>query len=217
MKPSRIATLLSFALLAQALVLGPASLAYGRDLGTHGQTFAIGEVDILQTLGDQLRKAQASGRLAKMQADFTSRVKAGVERPVAVQGLARTQKPRSWLFDPSIIVPKDFADQRGRVFARQGERINPLDKIPGFDRVLIFIDADDEPQVDWAISQMSKLGEQRTRVILVKGAPLELMRRRKVQVYFDQAGNLSRHFGLTQVPAKIEREGSKLRIFEVAL
>jgi conjugal transfer pilus assembly protein TraW len=64
---------------------------------------------------------------------------------------------------------------------------------------------------------MSKLGEQRTRVILVKGAPLELMRRRKVQVYFDQAGTLSQHFGLTQVPAKIEREGSKLRILEVAL
>ena len=64
----------------------------------------------------------------------------------------------------------------------EGERINPLDKIPGFDRVLIFIDADDEPQVDWALRQMSNLGEQRTRVILVKGAPLELMRPRNVQV-----------------------------------
>jgi conjugal transfer pilus assembly protein TraW len=200
-----------------ATLLGFASPTYGRDLGAHGQTFAIGEVDILKTLGDQLRKAEASGDLAKLQADFTKRVKAGVERPVPVPSLVRTQKPRSWLFDPSIIVPKDFADQRGRVFARQGDRINPLDKIPGFDRVLIFIDGDDEAQVDWAIIQMSKLGEQRTRLILVKGAPLELMRRRKVQVYFDQAGTLSRHFGLTQVPAKIEREGSKLLISEVAL
>lgn len=214
MKTVRIACLFSLIL---ASVFGAASPTYGRDLGTHGQTFAIGEVDILETLGDQLRKAQASGKLAKLQADFTSRVKAGVERPVPVPGLVRTVRPRSWLFDPSIIVPKDFADQRGRVFARQGDRINPLDRIPGFDRVLIFIDGDDEPQVDWAISQMSKLGEQRTRVILVKGAPLELMRRRKVQVYFDQAGTLSRHFGLTQIPAKIEREGSKLRILEVAL
>lgn len=214
MKTARNANLSGLIL---AILIGSASPTYGRDLGTHGQTFAIGEVDILQTLGDQLRKAEASGKLAKLQEEFTRRVKAGVERPVPVPGLVRTQKPRSWLFDPSIIVPKDFADQRGRVFARQGDRINPLDKIPGFDRVLIFIDGDDEAQVDWAISQMSKLGEQRTRLILVKGAPLELMRRRKVQVYFDQAGTLSRHFGLTQVPAKIEREGSKLLISEVAL
>ncbi len=214
MKPSRNAKLSGLIL---AILIGSASPTHGRDLGTHGQTFAIGEVDILKTLGDQLRKAEASGDLAKLQADFTKRVKAGVERPVPVQGLMRTQKLRSWLFDPSIIVPKDFADQRGRVFARQGDRINPLDKIPGFDRVLIFIDGDDAAQVDWALGQMSKLGEQRTRLILVKGAPLELMRRRKVQVYFDQAGTLSQHFGLTQVPAKIEREGSKLLISEVAL
>ena len=214
MKTLRVASHLGLIL---ATFLGLASPTFGRDLGTHGQTFAIAEVDILQTLGDQLRKAEASGKLDKMQADFTKRVKAGVERPVPVPSLVRTQKPRSWLFDPSIIVPKDFADQRGRVFARQGDRINPLDKIPGFDRVLIFIDGDDAPQVDWALSQMSKLGEQRTRLILVKGAPLELMRRHKVQVYFDQAGTLSQHFGLTQIPAKIEREGSKLRILEVAL
>ena len=214
MKTLRVASHLGLIL---ATFLGLASPTFGRDLGTHGQTFAIGEVDMLQTLGDQLRKAEASGKLDKMQADFTKRVKAGVERPVPVQGLIHTLTPRSWLFDPSIIVPKDFADQRGRVFARQGQRINPLDRIPGFDRVLIFIDGDDAPQVDWAISQMSKLGEQRTRVILVKGAPLELMRRHKIQVYFDQAGTLSQHFGLTQIPAKIEREGSKLRILEVAL
>lgn len=192
-----------------------ATTARSEDLGTHGETFAIAEHDILEVIARQLRRAEASGRMGQLQEEFQRRVRARVERPTAAPGVRTTTEPRSWLFDPSIIVPRDFADQRGRVFARQGERVNPLEKLPGFDRVLIFLDGDDARQVDWAIGQLREHGEHRTRLILTKGAPLELMRRRQVQFYFDQEAKLVTHFGIRQVPARVEKEGSRLRISEL--
>jgi conjugal transfer pilus assembly protein TraW len=151
----------------------------------------------------------------QLQDEFKRRVQAKVERPNPVPGLVRTVEPRSWLFDPSIIVPQDFSDHRGRVFARAGQRINPLERLPGFDRILIFLDGDDAAQVDWAVGQLREGGEHRVRLILTKGAPMELMRRRRVQFYFDQEAKLSTHFGIRQVPARVEKDGDKLRISEV--
>jgi conjugal transfer pilus assembly protein TraW len=200
---------------AAALFMAAASPALAGDLGTHGQTFDIAERDILEMISEQLKRAEASGRMDQLQDEFKRRVQAKVERPNPVPGLVRTVEPRSWLFDPSIIVPQDFSDHRGRVFARAGQRINPLERLPGFDRILIFLDGDDAAQVDWAVGQLREGGEHRVRLILTKGAPMELMRRRRVQFYFDQEAKLSTHFGIRQVPARVEKDGDKLRISEV--
>lgn len=200
---------------AAALFMAAASPALAGDLGTHGQTFDIAERDILEMISEQLKRAEASGRMGQLQDEFKRRVQAKVERPNPVPGLVRTVEPRSWLFDPSIIVPQDFSDHRGRVFARAGQRINPLERLPGFDRVLIFLDGDDAAQVDWAVGQLREGGEHRVRLILTKGAPMELMRRRRVQFYFDQEAKLSTHFGIRQVPARVEKDGDKLRISEI--
>ena len=200
---------------AAAFFMAAASPALAGDLGTHGQTFDIAERDILEMISEQLKRAEASGRMGQLQDEFKRRVQAKVERPNPVPGLVRTVEPRSWLFDPSIIVPQDFSDHRGRVFARAGQRINPLERLPGFDRILIFLDGDDAAQVDWAVGQLREGGEHRVRLILTKGAPMELMRRRRVQFYFDQEAKLSTHFGIRQVPARVEKDGDKLRISEV--
>ena len=200
---------------AAAFFMAAASPALAGDLGTHGQTFDIAERDILEMISEQLKRAEASGRMGQLQDEFKRRVQAKVERPNPVPGLVRTVEPRSWLFDPSIIVPQDFSDHRGRVFARAGQRINPLERLPGFDRVLIFLDGDDAAQVDWAVGQLREGGEHRVRLILTKGPPMELMRRRRVQFYFDQEAKLSTHFGIRQVPARVEKDGGKLRISEI--
>jgi conjugal transfer pilus assembly protein TraW len=200
---------------AAALLMAAASPALAGDLGTHGQTFDIAERDILEMISEQLKRAEASGRMGQLQDEFKRRVQAKVERPNPVPGLVRTVEPRSWLFDPSIIVPQDFSDHRGRVFARAGQRINPLERLPGFDRILIFLDGDDAALAQLANGPIHLGGEHRVRLILTKGAPMELMRRRRVQFYFDQEAKLSTHFGIRQVPARVEKDGDKLRISEV--
>lgn len=205
--------------LALAAMVALASTApmsvHAKDLGVMGETFAISEVDILQVLARKLAAAEKSGGLARMQREMAAAAVKRAERPRPVGGVRHTTQAKAWLFDPSFVVPEDHSDPYGRVFARKGEHINPLDRLPDFDRVLIFIDGDDPRQVDRGLKTLRRLGEHRVRVILTSGAPLELMRRHKVQLYFDQEGSLTRHFGITQVPAVVERQGRMMRVAEV--
>lgn len=198
-----------------ALVLCLGGPAAAESLGVHGETSPIIETDVLETIAARLKAAQASGKIDRLNREFADRASRRIQRPAPVEGLTRTSRPRSFLFDPSITVPQDFADHEGRVFARAGERINPLARLPGYDKELVFIDGDDPAQVSFGLKRLKARGQHRVYLILVAGAPLELMRRHKTPFFFDQAGSLSSRFGLQQVPAVISREALSLRVREV--
>lgn len=202
-------------LLVAVLLAGTPAGAVAKDLGTFGATFPVAEPDLLSVLLARLKAAEASGRIITLNRAFAARVKAKLNRPPPVAGLSETRQPRSWLFDPSIRVPQDFGDPSGQVFARAGDLINPLDRLPGFNRVLIFVDGDAPRQVAFALKRAKRDPKARTYIVLTAGAPLELMRRTKTELYFDQGGTLIRHFGITQTPAVVERDGRALRISEV--
>jgi len=206
---------LAAALALSLLCLAQPAPAQAADLGVRGALFPIVEIDLLDIIAAKLKSAKASGRIDALDRAFAKRATASVERPAAVPGLVATREPRTWLYDPTYIVPRDYADQRGRVFAHAGDRINPLLRMPDFNRVMIFFDGDDQAQIAYALSELHRYGAQRTRLILVKGSPVELMRREKTQVFFDQMGLLTDKFRLRQVPAVIVREGDALRISEV--
>lgn len=57
-------------------------------------------------------------------------------------------KYRSFPWDPTFTVKETITDMQGKVIARKGDTINPLDKVP-FAQVLYFIDGDDQAQVEW--------------------------------------------------------------------
>jgi len=197
------------------LALAGQGLAHANDLGTYGETFDIAEVDLLKMLGAKLKKAEQSGRIDQLNRQFAATARRHIEEPPAVQGVVHTTTPNSWMFDPSIVVPRDFADQNGRVFAHAGERINPLERLPTYNKTLVFIDGSDPAEVKFALAIRKKLGAERTLIILTCGAPMKLMRANKVPVYFDQQGILVQKFGITQVPATVERQGNVLKISEV--
>lgn len=203
-------------ILAAATLSAVAVPAQAKDFGVYGATFRIAETDLLAELLARLKAAEAAGRMASLNRAFAARVKARVNRPPPVAGVVHTTRPRSWLFDPSIRVPRDFADETGRIFAREGDVINPLDRIPDFNRVLIFIDGDDPRQVAFALRRAKRDLSARSYIVLTAGAPVELMRRTRTELYFDQDGTLTARLGVTQVPAVVEREGRALRISEVA-
>ena len=208
-------SILACALVALASA-GIGSSAAAKDLGVQGALFPISETDIMAFLAARLQAAKDSGKADQLNRAFAARAKQSLMRPPPVEGLTTTRTPRTWLFDPTYVVPQDIADQNGRVFAHAGQVINPLAAMPDFDRVYVFIDGDDPRQVALGMAQLRKTGAVRTRVILVKGSPVELMRTEKTPLYFDQAGLMSTRFGLHQVPALVSREGEKLRISEVA-
>ena len=198
------------------LALNAASPALTKDLGTRGALFPLAESDLMQVLAARLAQAKASGKMEALNKAFLARAKASIMRPPAVQGLVTTGEPRSYTFDPSYVVPQDLADESGRVFAHAGDKVNPLIAMPNFDRVFVFIDGDDPRQVALAQRQIQKFGKTRVAPILVRGSPIEVMRREKTVFYFDQGGRISERFGLRQVPAIATREGDLMRVRELA-
>jgi len=214
------------AALAASAVAGGAA---ADDLGAYGATFRVSEIDLFEMLRAKLQAAQKSGKIDDLNKAFAARAIKGINRPKPVGApgsgpvegggagpLTKAVANRSWLFDPSVVVPRDFADQNGRLFARAGDIINPLDRIPTYRRVLIFIDGDDPVQVHFALKRF-KSDPQQVKIILTNGAPLELMRKEKVEVFFDQNGTLTTKFKFAHVPAVVERDGRALRISEVRL
>ena len=74
------------------------------------------------------------------------------------------------------------------------------------------LDGDDPDQLAWALKQTVN-----AKLILVKGAPLELMKARQRRFYFDQGGKLTERFGIRSVPARVRQQGRLLEISEIAL
>lgn len=197
-------------LLAMGFSTAPAS---AKDYGQQGAVFPVVEPDLLEQIRARLQHLEANGETARLNADLKRRTIARVNRPEPVAGLSLAQVMRQWRFDPTIRVEQDISDDKGRLIIAAGTRVNPLDTM-GLRQRLVFIDGDDPAQLAWATKRYKAAD---AKLILVRGAPLELMRVRQRRFYFDQGGTLVRHFGIRAVPATVEQQGRILMVSEVPL
>ncbi|XVN42346.1 MAG: conjugal transfer protein [Candidatus Rickettsia vulgarisii] len=148
-----------------------------------------------------------NGILEKMQEEFKEKVSKKISRPTMVAGVIKARKSKSRILDISFTQKTDIKDLNNNVIVKSGTKINPLDTI-NWGEDLIFIDGDDQDQINWA---KSKIG----RLILVKGSPIELTKKLNKQVFFDQGGILSTRFKIKAVPATIKQEGKLLKVSEI--
>jgi len=202
-------------LLVLLLLLFSSKAVVAKDYGIQGATYQITEKDFLKDIQEKLQAAQKDGKLAKFQNDLKTQMVTSVNSPKGVEGITKASTNREWFFDPSVSKPTDLADQTGKVFYRAGTKVNPLDYI-SMTQALIFIDGDDETQVKWALKQYKQL-KSKAKIILIRGKIIDLMRVKKVRLYFDQGGNLINKFSIKAVPAVVEQEGKMLKVREVAL
>jgi len=196
-----------------ATILLASHCAHARDLGVIGPVYAIAEPSLIEVIQAKLREMQANGGLARLQRESQVRIRREVEQPTPVAGITKTIRARTFHFDPSIEVPHPILDADGRVIVAPGTRINPLDTV-SLSRALLFIDARDTAQLDRA---QRLLGERKGQVklILTGGSYLDLMRRWKLPVFYDQQGHLTTQLGIRHVPALVTQDGNRLRIDEL--
>jgi conjugal transfer pilus assembly protein TraW len=197
--------------LCATLLWSAAALAL--DLGAIGPTYPIAEPDLLELLQAKLRAKAASGELKQLERDARQRVVASIQMPTPLPGLARTARARTFYFDPSVTISSPIVDAQGQVIVAAGTRRNPLDVVSLSQR-LLFFDGRDAAQTRQARTLIEQYGG-RVKPILVAGSYLELMRRWREPVYYDQNGALVHKLGITQVPALISQEGPRLRIDEL--
>lgn len=150
------------ALLGALLVIEPMR-GQAKDYGLAGQTFPVIEPDLLATIEARLKRAEASGEMARINAQFAKRAAAKVRRPDPVAGITTTERARTWDYDPSVTLEQDIRDQQGQLIAAAGQRINPLDFVT-IRQDLVFIDGDNIAQLDWATARYS---DSQAKIILV--------------------------------------------------
>ncbi len=197
--------------LAAAIAL-PVPVA-ARDYGQQGAVWPIAEPDLLAQIHARLTRLEQTGETARLNEELKRRTIARVNRPEPVAGVGPASATRSWRFDPTITVERNIADDKGRVIIAAGTRVNPLDTVP-LRSTLVFLDGDDAAQLAWAAR---RFGPTRAKLILVRGAPLELMKARQRRFYFDQGGTLVKRFGIRAVPATVEQQGRALIVTEHAI
>ncbi len=189
--------------------------SYAVNCGTQGAVYPIKEKSALELIQQRLAKMQAKGEIEMYQQQLKSQALNTVERPKPVQGLIKTKHARVFEKDISISVPVDIKGPNGEVIQRAGTWVNPLNN-PWLStrKVLIFLDGEDEKQVEWALQEHQKR-RGLVKLVLVNGPVMQLMRDFEVPFYFDQSGRLTRYFGFQQIPAMVYQKGDKLMVAEI--
>lgn len=196
---------------ALAMTLALTAPLAARDYGQQGRVFPVIERDLLAQIHARLTAMERSGETARLNEELKRRTLARVERPAPVTGIVRASHARRWIFDPTITLAADIRGPSGELIHAAGTRINPLDSV-ALRQDLLFLDGDDPDQLAWALRQ-----EPQAKLILVKGAPLALMKARQRRFYFDQQSTLTGKFGITAVPARVRQQGRMLEVSEIAL
>jgi len=104
-------------------------------------------------------------------------------------------------------------DAEGKVIAPPGTQINPLGTV-SLSKHLLFFDARDAEQLKLA-RQLLERYHGKVKLILTGGSHLDLARKWKQAIYYDQQGTLTDKLRIRQVPALVSQEGSRLRIDEI--
>ena len=180
-----------------------------KDYGVRGHTFIIKERSLLQVIQERLQAASQSGKIEFLQKQFQEKVKQKISNPTPVAGIQKATIKRKFYFDPTYTQSEDVKDSFGRIIVKKDTTVNPLNYV-AWGEPLNFIDGDDQEQLDWGLKQSGRL-------ILVKGSPIILQEKTTRAIFFDQAGILTRKFGITQVPAVVSQEDLQLKIEEVVL
>ena len=179
-----------------------------KDFGTVGHIYEIKEQDLIEYIKSKLQKVD----LEALQEEMREKVRSSVERPKAVPDITNAQEDKNWYFDPTYVLKEDLKDHEGVLIYPKGTIINPLEKTR-LSKALIFINGDEELQVKYALKESL---DKQVKIVLTKGSPLELQKKHKIWIYFDQFGFLTTKLGIKHVPAVVNQEGLRLKIQELS-
>ena len=203
----------------------------GQNIGVYGTIYKISEESLLGLIHDRLALYKREGKLKQMKREFIAHVKAQVLNPEPVSGVSNAKVNSVHYFTPTFTLTHNVYDAKGKLLFAAGTQVNSLSvksiervnpdvdaKALIFNEVWLFINGRDRSQVNWAQREVSKFHakHKRVKVILVNG---NLKRGFKDfgRIYFDQHGFLCHHFGITEVPTILSRDGTRLKLSTIAI
>ncbi|MFI5342793.1 MAG: type-F conjugative transfer system protein TraW [Chlamydiales bacterium] len=180
-----------------------------KDLGVQGHVFPIEEENLLDWL-KMKTESPSQAEVETVQKKLQNHYLSSFQKPHQVEGLTEAETYRVSYFDPTLCADQDIRNHEGKLIVRKGSCINPLETIEQLDS-LLFFDGNNPDHLEWARDQ------SRCKWVLTNGKPMKLEEQEGRQVFFDQFGLLTERFGLKHIPAKVSKEGLKIKIEEIPL
>ena len=105
--------------------------------------------------------------------------------------------------------------KHGRVWAQLAKKNGKRAEF-SFNQTLVFFNADDKQQMQWAMDFSKGKNKHTMKFILTQGEPEQVRKTLKVStpIYFDQKGTLTRRLTLNHVPSVVKQAGIYWRVNE---
>lgn len=180
------------------------------DIGIDGATRDIAERDLIEVMKERASKL-----------DFEKIKSGAIKRFWDKQNtypLPPAPKDERRTIDPTVVAAIDMRDINGNLIMPAGTRVNPLDRMPFTQRLVVF-DPNSKRQIDFARSQILAFGAKQ-RVTLIATAPDRSRASEQIQELSDLMGasvhllaaDVQDRFKLRFAPSVVTAEG---RVFVV--
>jgi len=183
----------------------PASLAYGKNLGTIGMTYPIVEPDLVE----EVKASIDYEKLAKVMEENRQNYKAK-----DIYALPAAGRDRTFFVDMTYTLDHDILGENGEIMYQRGLTWNPLDyvSLPGG---LVVINSEDARQVEWFVkSPYNKNRQQKLLITAGFAAPLIKQLNRPV---FYLTKTIADRLQLAAVPCVITQNGKKMMVQEIKI
>lgn len=193
---------------ALMLLMASFSLSFALvDLGTHGSTGDIKEKNFMDEVEAKAKDINAT----LLQEQLTKNEDAFLTVKKIVPVCIKTQKRT---FTPTFVVPADIIMPDGKVIARAGEVHNTLEVMKknhiAIDRYMMFIDSEDETQV-----QLSNMYKNQGYVFITNGSIKKYEANTKIPTF--KADEISiEKFNIKCSPSIVIQQNDELVIYEYA-
>jgi conjugal transfer pilus assembly protein TraW len=181
------------------------------DFGIQGPTRVIAEVDLIEEMQRRV-----------MQIDWVAKKREALIRfweRTEFYDLPEATENRERLIDPSVTAPRDVVAPDGTMIVRAGQRINPLDRLPFTQRLVVF-DATSPAQVEFALRMGREAAPRRVTYIVTRldresgWEGLEKIETALNAPVYLLTPDLRDRFQLERSPATVEAKGKNFAVRE---
>lgn len=194
------------------LFLSTSCFCYSENLGVIGKTYSIVEPDMIEWIKTRAATMVRTGQWRQIQDKAIANAKNQINNPKPVTGITDAELTKTWYYKPMIELKHDLTDTQGHIIAKTG-LYNALRYKP-FDTQLLFINGNNQNQVQWAVNHAKNDGVK-TKIVLTQGSFINLDKQFKIWFYYDQNGKYTQKLKIQHVPAIVVQDGEQLKISEV--
>ena len=174
-------------------------------VGRAGAIYPIAEQDALNELMQKVKRVDWKRQFSEIEQSVQA------FRPPDLARLPRAKHDRTFMVDPTYILPFDIPDGKGGILYPKGFTFNPLDYVSLPD-ILVFIDGADKRQLEWF--QKSPYAKSPNVMVLLTSGNYPEVERKLQRPVFYAPEKITKRFRIEAVPSVLYQRGKLLEVKE---